>query len=97
MAPQTELDPREGSVEMHNGARLYWKTNEAGGRTYYSDEIGGGVMVWDTCLVDFGTLCEAISCELALQAVARRMDHAEARAYVREQFDSLCGPGDPNT
>lgn len=34
-----------------HGNSLYVKDNEAGGRTYYSDEIDVGVQVWDTALV----------------------------------------------
>lgn len=46
-----------------NGAHLYRKQNEVGGYIYYSDEIGGGAMVWDTCLVSEGTLLAAMVCE----------------------------------
>lgn len=78
-----EPNPDEGSVEMHNGSCLYWKRNEAGGRTYTSDEIPTGVEVWDTCLTDFGTLCEAISMELALLGVERRA--SERRAFEQQR------------
>lgn len=37
--------------------------NEAGGYRYWSDEIGGGVCVWDTCLADAGTLRECLRIE----------------------------------
>jgi hypothetical protein len=33
------------------GNTLYVEENEVGGRRYWSDEIGGGVVVWDTSLV----------------------------------------------
>ena len=45
---------------LPNGCMLYKKENEAGGYTYYSDEVGGGVFVWDTCLVDQSTLLAAL-------------------------------------
>jgi len=48
---------------LPNGAHLYRKPNGAGGFTYYSDEIGGGVTVWDTCLVADSTLLAALTCE----------------------------------
>lgn len=48
---------------LPNGCHLFRRANEAGGFTYYSDEVGGGVMVWDTCLVDESTLLTAIVCE----------------------------------
>ncbi len=37
------------------GYRLYVETTELG-RRYWSDEIGGGVMVWDTALVSLEML-----------------------------------------
>ncbi len=46
---------------LPNGCSLYVKENEAGGRTYYSDEVGGGVFVWDTALIDISTLLAAIT------------------------------------
>jgi len=48
---------------LPNGAHLYRKPNGVGGFTYYSDEIGGGVAVWDTCLVAESTLLAALTCE----------------------------------
>lgn len=46
--------------KLPNGATLFRKPNEAGGFTYFSDEIAGGVTVWDTCLVNESTLRAAI-------------------------------------
>lgn len=54
------------SLQMSNGYCLYWKDNEVGGRTYFSDEIGGGVFVWDTSLVYESTLKAAIAQEAKL-------------------------------
>lgn len=51
---------------LPNGCTLYRRANEAGGRTYYSDEIGGGVWVWDTALVDSSTLIAALNHENTL-------------------------------
>ena len=48
---------------LPNGCMLFVEDNAAGGRTYYSDEIGGGVVVWDTCLVASSTLLAAIVAE----------------------------------
>ena len=42
--------------EMPNGTWLYRKANECGGYAYYSDSIGGGVMLFDTCLHSFEEL-----------------------------------------
>lgn len=43
-----------------NGCTLYRENNGVGGHRYWSDEIGGGVCLWDTCLVDISTLLAAI-------------------------------------
>ncbi len=45
---------------LPNGCTLYREDNEVGGHRYFSDEIGGGVFVWDTCLVDGSTLLAAV-------------------------------------
>jgi hypothetical protein len=42
---------------------LYRQPNDVGGYQYWSDEIGGGVLVWDTCLVDDRTLRETLRIE----------------------------------
>ena len=42
------------------GNTLFVEDNTAGGRTYWSDEIGGGVRVWDTCLISREMLFMAI-------------------------------------
>lgn len=79
-----EPNPDQGHVITHLGHALYWQRNEAGGRTYCSDEIPCGVHVWDTCLTAHGTLCEAISVEFGLQAVERRAEQRERLAHQRE-------------
>ena len=58
-----ELD----SSDIGNGFNLYWKENSVGGRIYYSDEVGGGVFVWDTSLIDEHTLLAVILKEKELQ------------------------------
>jgi hypothetical protein len=75
-----DIDPQAGTVQMHTGCHLFWEQNAAGGRTYTSDEIAGGVLVWDTCLVEFATLCEAFSMEIALQGIERRATERRERA-----------------
>ena len=45
------------------GNTLFVEDNEVGGKRYWSDEIGGGVMVWDTCLVSVEMLKLAIEAE----------------------------------
>ena len=52
---------------LPNGSNLYARKNEAGGRTYYSDEVGGSVVVWDTALVDESTLLAAMLIETTFQ------------------------------
>jgi hypothetical protein len=62
----------EGQTQLPNGCTLYWRPNGVGGRIYFSDEIGGGVQVWDTALVDFTTLLAALNQEMALRATELR-------------------------
>jgi len=38
------------------GYTIFVEDNEVGGKRYWSDEIGGGVMVWDTALATPETL-----------------------------------------
>lgn len=50
-------------LEHAPGLSLFRHANDVGGYTYWSDEIGGGAFVWDTCLVDNRTLLAAIDIE----------------------------------
>jgi hypothetical protein len=45
---------------LPRGNRLYRQSNGVGGHTYYSDEVGGGVFVWDTTLVMPSTMLAAV-------------------------------------
>jgi hypothetical protein len=38
------------------GYTIFREPNEAGGHRYWSDAIGGGVVVWDTCLASIEEL-----------------------------------------
>ena len=58
--------PRSGHVDLPNGCWLYWKENDVGGRTYFSDEIGGGTFVWDTALIADSTMLTALTTEAKL-------------------------------
>lgn len=73
-------------VILPNGSTLWWENNRAGGRTYYSDEIAGGVIVWDTCLVDESTLLAALTQEHTLRM-------KEYHATKTPPLDFWCKPG----
>jgi hypothetical protein len=47
------------------GNTLYVEDNEVGGHRYWSDEVGGGVVVWDTCLVSDEMVRLALDAEKA--------------------------------
>ncbi len=78
-------------ARLPSGCTLYWEDNGAGGRCYYTDEIGGGTPVWDTALVTESTLLAAMVQEATLQYRYRERqkqianaaedpgDHAERR------------------
>jgi len=67
-------DPTHGECGLPNKSTLYWKENGAGGRTYMTDEVGGGTIVWDTCLVDESTLLAAIVKERELARIEREIE-----------------------
>jgi hypothetical protein len=57
-----------GSRRLPNGCYLYWRIDPAvNAREYYSDEVGGGVAVWHTALVDPETLLAAVVIEAELR------------------------------
>ncbi len=56
---------------LPNGSTLYYENTEMG-RVWYSDEIGGGVEVWRTCLVAPSTLQMALAEESRLQIQEHR-------------------------
>lgn len=45
------------------GYTIFVEKNELNANRYWSDEIGGGVMVWDTCLVSEESLEFALAHE----------------------------------
>ena len=60
--------PENGTVPLPNGCTLYWRLDPSVNcREYSSDEIGGGVHVWNTGIVDPSTLLAAIVEEERLQ------------------------------
>lgn len=59
-------DTIEGTNTLPNGCTLYWKTNDQGCREYYSDECGAVIRVWDTTIIDDGTLLAALTQEKLL-------------------------------
>jgi len=65
------MNPNYGECPLPNGHVLCWYTNEAGGRTYVSDEVGDGLHVWDTALVDQSTLLTATMVEEYLVMIER--------------------------
>ena len=68
---------------LPNGCSLYFKYNEAGGRTYYSDEVGGGVHIWDTSLVDMSTLLAAITEDITISRVIDRFGKFDIEQYKK--------------
>lgn len=87
------MDPRiletmfkpKGDIQLPNGFHLYWEPNEVGGRRYTSDEVGGGVQVWDTSLVDANTMLAAIVHEARMATEERVRDEFSLReAELRE-------------
>lgn len=61
MTSHTEI---EKIGETSRGYYIYRKPNDVGGYTYWSDSVGGGVMIWDTCLVSAEELVFVLNYEL---------------------------------
>lgn len=62
------MDTKRGTIQLPNGNTLYWEFDEVVGcRRYFSDEIGGGVDVWHTALVDSSTILAAVVQEETLR------------------------------
>lgn len=75
-------------MEDSRGNTLFIEDNEVGGHRYWSDEIGGGVMVWDTSLVSPEMI------QLALQAEAYPEGAVKPRwaALLPVPYSSKTGP-----
>lgn len=65
------------------GATLYSEDNGVGGRRYWSDEITGGVLVWDTSLASYETLALALREEMRLSKPEPTPKEAPVGAPVR--------------
>lgn len=50
---------------------LFRERNAAGGHTYYTDEIGGGVVVWDTVFAGKSTMLAALEWEHEIEGKPR--------------------------
>jgi len=68
---------------LPNGSILYREGNGVGGHRYYSDEVGGGVCVWDTNLVDQSTILAALVEE-------------SRRVYEEQRRNKICLPTTPS-
>jgi hypothetical protein len=65
--------------ETSRGYYIYREPNEAGGHRYWSDSIGGGVVIMDTCLQSIEELIFCINHELQERdkgAIAQRSSRA---------------------
>jgi len=69
---------------LPNGFHLYRKLNEAGGYTYYSDEVPTGCEVWDTALIDVSTLLATLT-----EECRRGICEAHQAADIKERREKL--------
>jgi len=64
-----------GEFQLPNGHTCFIEDNGAGGRRYISDEIGGGVIVYDTCLTDQSSVLACLAKEAEIEiAEWRKID-----------------------
>lgn len=73
--------------ETERGNTIFRERNGVGGHRYWSDEIGGGVIVWDTALVNPETLMTVLVMEGKLRANAREEVAQLYRAEVYRSVD----------
>lgn len=70
---ELKLDPQCGTFQLGDGYILTWHIEEqTGGRVYVSDEIGGGVVVWDTALVSERAMLGALMLERVFDIIVAR-------------------------
>ena len=79
---------------LPNGCTLYREPNGVGGFRYWSDEIGGGVMVWDTALADPSTLLAAMTAE-ATRERAALVAAGRAAVFTPEALEADTAPALP--
>lgn len=63
--------------ETPRGYSIFRQENGVGGHRYWSDEIGGGVVVWDTSLGSIETMLYCIAMEHSIGTVDTSGRHAE--------------------
>lgn len=86
-----QIDPKHhefmGTYHMPNGLWLYvYKNHQTGGRIYLSDEIGGGVFVWETALVSPQTLGYALRCEAELSKKDAQEDAIKQGGWYEDGY-----------
>jgi hypothetical protein len=80
--------PEKGEVRLPNGCTLFWVTTEQG-RLYISDEVGGGVEVWHTALVEPSTLMAAMVQESAFQKLEQVIDERARTKKFNETMEEV--------
>jgi len=63
--------------QTSRGYTIFVEPNQAGGRTYWSNSVGGGVMVWDTSLVSQEELISAIEAEYKARHIEELVEDAK--------------------
>jgi hypothetical protein len=71
--------------ELPNGCGLWVAPNEAGGRTYWSNECGIETFIWDTALVCRSSVLAALVAE-------EKIEYAEA---IRKHYEAKGDPTEP--
>ena len=77
------------------GYGITYRENGAGGRTYYCDDIGGGRVVWDTCICSEPELWAVLAWEAQLRCEERVAKEALER-NLRPHHDAPEVPQRPD-
>lgn len=76
---EKEEDNVIGEFKLPNGHTCIIQENKAGGRSYISDEVGGGVLIYDTCLQDPSSVLACLTKEAELAHAEWEKVNARAR------------------
>lgn len=78
------VPPLEEVGRTPGGHTIFREPNGCGGYRYWSDAIGGGVVIWDTCLASIEELMTAIRIEMEARANRAKAEWDRLNAMTTE-------------
>jgi hypothetical protein len=78
--------PEENQLLLPTGVSIFWDIGEVGERRYWTDEVGGGAMIWNTAFADVTTMSACLAQELSF----RRGETMANIARIRKENADKC-------